>query len=93
MSCEVGPTGLSRLTTPSIDPSQLSLALGQHLVASGGHTFIAYESHATDASPEAKLIGGAVMQNKDKAARVNSITYVSKDDPPFLITRAATPKK
>jgi acetyl esterase/lipase len=44
-----------------------------------------YESHATDSSPEAKLIGGAVMQNKDKAARVNSIAYVSKDDPPFLI--------
>lgn len=44
-----------------------------------------YESHATDASPEAKLIGGAVMQNKDKAARVNPITYVGKGDPPFLI--------
>ena len=44
-----------------------------------------YASHATDASPEAKLIGGAVMENKDKAARVNPITYVSKDDPPFLI--------
>lgn len=44
-----------------------------------------YESHATDASPEAKLIGGSVMQNKDKAARVNPITYVTKDDPPFLI--------
>ncbi len=44
-----------------------------------------YESHATDSSPAAKLIGGAVMQNKDKAARVNPITYVSKDDPPFLI--------
>lgn len=44
-----------------------------------------YESHATDSSPEAKLIGGAVIQNKGKAARVNPITYVSKDDPPFLI--------
>lgn len=44
-----------------------------------------YESHATDASPEAKLIGGAVMQNKDKAARVNPITYATRDDPPFLI--------
>jgi acetyl esterase/lipase len=44
-----------------------------------------YESHATENSPEAKLIGGAVMQNKDKAARLNPITYVSKDDPPFLI--------
>jgi acetyl esterase/lipase len=44
-----------------------------------------YESHATDASPEARLLGGAVMQNKDKAAKVNPITYVSQDDPPFLI--------
>ena len=44
-----------------------------------------YESHATDASPEAKLIGGAVMKNQDKAARVNPITYVTKDDPPFLM--------
>lgn len=44
-----------------------------------------YESHATDASPEAKLLGGAVMQNQDKAARVNSINYVSQDDPPFLL--------
>ena len=44
-----------------------------------------YESHATDASPEAKLIGGAVMKNKEKSARVNPITYVTKDDPPFLI--------
>jgi hypothetical protein len=44
-----------------------------------------YERHAANDSPEAKLIGGAVMQNKDKAARANSITYVSPDDPPFLI--------
>jgi acetyl esterase/lipase len=44
-----------------------------------------YESHATANSPEAKLIGGAVMENQDKAARANPITYVSKDDPAFLI--------
>lgn len=44
-----------------------------------------YESYATDSSPEAKLIGGAVMKNKDKAAKVNPISYVTKDDPPFLI--------
>ena len=44
-----------------------------------------YESHAGPDSPEAKLIGGAVMENKDKAARVNSISYVTPDDPPFLI--------
>ncbi|HEY1171621.1 MAG TPA: prolyl oligopeptidase family serine peptidase [Verrucomicrobiae bacterium] len=44
-----------------------------------------YESHAASSAPEAKLIGGAVLENKDKAAKVNPITYVSADDPPFLI--------
>lgn len=44
-----------------------------------------YESHATATAPEAKLIGGAVLENKDKAAKLNPITYVSADDPPFLI--------
>ena len=44
-----------------------------------------YESHATVSSPEAKLIGGAVKDNKDKAARVNPITYVDRSDPAFLI--------
>jgi len=41
--------------------------------------------HDAKDSPEAKLIGGAVAENKDRAARVNPITYVSSDDPPFLI--------
>ncbi|HRJ08431.1 MAG TPA: alpha/beta fold hydrolase [Prosthecobacter sp.] len=44
-----------------------------------------YESHASDTSPEARLLGGAVMRNKDKAARANPITHISNDDPPFLI--------
>ncbi len=44
-----------------------------------------YESHATATSPEAKLLGGAVLENREKAARLNSITYVTRDDPPFLI--------
>ncbi len=44
-----------------------------------------YESHAGADAPEGKLIGGAVMENKDKAARANPIEFVSKDDPPFLI--------
>lgn len=42
-------------------------------------------SHDEPASPEAKLLGGPVQENKDKAARANPITYISKDDPPFLI--------
>ncbi|HEY6166827.1 MAG TPA: alpha/beta hydrolase fold domain-containing protein [Verrucomicrobiae bacterium] len=36
-------------------------------------------------SPESRLIGGAIQENGDKAARANPITYVTKDDPPFLI--------
>lgn len=41
--------------------------------------------HDAPNSPEARLIGGPIQENKDKVARANPITYVSKDDPPFLI--------
>ncbi|MCP4610218.1 MAG: alpha/beta hydrolase fold domain-containing protein [Planctomycetes bacterium] len=44
-----------------------------------------YEKHANANSPESKLIGGAVLENKGKASRLNPITYVTRDDPPFLI--------
>jgi acetyl esterase/lipase len=44
-----------------------------------------YERHAGAEAPESKLLGGAVLENKAKAARANPITFVSKDDPPFLI--------
>ncbi|AFZ29890.1 Carboxylesterase type B [Gloeocapsa sp. PCC 7428] len=36
-------------------------------------------------SPEAALIGGIVVENQEKAAKANPITFVSKDAPPFLI--------
>jgi acetyl esterase/lipase len=36
-------------------------------------------------SPESKLVGGPVQENKEACNRANPITYVSKDDPPFLI--------
>jgi len=41
--------------------------------------------HDAPDSPEAKLIGGPIQENKDKVQRANPITYVTKDDPPFLI--------
>lgn len=41
--------------------------------------------HNNANSPESSLIGGPVQENKDKAAKANPITYVTKDDPPFLI--------
>jgi acetyl esterase/lipase len=48
----------------------------------------AFESsmdHDSPGSPESKLIGGPVQENKEACKRANPITYVSKDDPPFLI--------
>ena len=41
--------------------------------------------HDSADSPESKLVGGPVQQNKDKCKRANPITYVTKNDPPFLI--------
>jgi len=41
--------------------------------------------HNAPDSPESKLIGGTLLENKDKAAKASPITYVSKDAPPFLI--------
>ena len=42
-------------------------------------------AHNNPSSPESKLIGGAVLENLEKAAKASPITYVTKDDPPFLI--------
>jgi len=41
-------------------------------------------------SPESKLIGGAVLENKEACRRANPITYVTRDDPPFLIVHGDT---
>jgi acetyl esterase/lipase len=40
--------------------------------------------HDAPDSPEAKLVGGALQENKEKAEAASPIAYVSKDDPPFL---------
>jgi len=41
--------------------------------------------HDAPDAPEARLIGGPVQENKDACRRANPITYVSREDPPFLI--------
>ncbi|MFN4261622.1 MAG: alpha/beta hydrolase fold domain-containing protein [Gemmataceae bacterium] len=41
--------------------------------------------HNDAGSPESKLIGGPIQEHKEKAANANPITYVAKDNPPFLI--------
>lgn len=49
-----------------------------------------YETHAKANSPEARLLGGAVMQRQDAAAKVNPIHYIDADDPPFLIIHGSS---
>jgi acetyl esterase/lipase len=41
--------------------------------------------HDAPDSPESQLVGGPIQENKDLVARANPITYVTPDDPPFLI--------
>ena len=42
-------------------------------------------SHDDPGSPESRLIGGPVQENKEKARKASPLTYVSKDSAPFLI--------
>ena len=41
--------------------------------------------HDASDSPESKLIGAPIQDNPSKARRASPLTYVSADDPPFLI--------
>ena len=41
--------------------------------------------HDAPDSPESLLVGGPIQQNKEACRRANPITYISKNDPPFLI--------
>jgi acetyl esterase/lipase len=78
---DIGPnTAVSSRVTCVVNyygPSDL-LTMG----AQGGSH--ARMNHDAPDSPEAKLVGGALQENKDKAKAASPITYVSKDDPPFL---------
>jgi len=47
---------------------------------------------ANPKTPEAQLIGGAILENKDKAAKANPIAYVTKTDAPFLIVHGDADK-
>lgn len=52
------------------------------------HAFVSrpgYENHANPTSPESLLLGGTVKEKPELAKAANPITYVTPDDPPFLI--------
>jgi acetyl esterase/lipase len=42
-------------------------------------------AHDPAESPESRLIGGAIQEHPDRVATANPISYVSGDEPPFLI--------
>ncbi len=42
-------------------------------------------THDPADSPESQFIGGAIQENRDKAAKANPIAYITAGDPPFLI--------
>lgn len=48
-------------------------------------TTVSRMRHNAPDSPEAKLLGGPLQQNKDKARRASPLTYVTRDDAPILI--------
>jgi acetyl esterase/lipase len=41
--------------------------------------------HDAPNSPESLLLGGPILERKEAARRASPVTYISKDDPPFLI--------
>ncbi len=41
--------------------------------------------HKSASSPESRLIGGAILENREAARSASPVAYFSKDDPPFLI--------
>ncbi len=45
--------------------------------------------HDTADSPESQLVGGPIQENPEKVARANPVTYVTADDPPFLIVHGS----
>jgi acetyl esterase/lipase len=77
------------------DVAELEGKLGEHLDQSSRVLCVVDQFGPTDFvtmggmhnnrnSPEAKLLGGLVQENKEAARSASPTTYVSPDDPPFL---------
>lgn len=51
----------------------------------GPADFLKFQLSENSESAISKLLGGTIQDNPDKAKQASPVTYVSKDDPPFLI--------
>lgn len=86
--------GVSELSDPRLGNADQSSRVQAVCDFFGPTDLLQMDAHALAAapfkhdaadSPESLLIGGPIQENRDKAARANPISFVSKDDPPFLI--------
>jgi acetyl esterase/lipase len=78
---ELGNPGASSRVHAVVDwfgPTDLTLMAQQ----SGPRSMI---QHDSPNSPESVLLGGPVQERKELASTANPLTYIDKDDPPFLI--------
>lgn len=50
-----------------------------------GHDEADQRKHNQADSPESRLVGGAVQENREKSIQASPITHVSRNDPPFLV--------
>lgn len=75
-------------TGPHLDQSSRVQAVVDYYGPSDLARFAAtpgYTSHGEPGSPESKLLGGTVAALPAQAAAASPVTYVSRDDAPFLI--------
>lgn len=56
------------------------------------HFYPTTMNHDSATSDEGRLIGGPVQDNPEKTATANAITYVTADDPPFLVMHGTLDK-
>jgi len=81
MEGDLGNTNVSSRVQAVVDwfgPTDVTL-MGQQ---AGPHSVI---QHDGPDAPEARLLGGPVQDKRDLARTANPLTYVNKNDPPFLI--------
>lgn len=50
-----------------------------------GAALVPEDADERDRKAVAKLLGGPLNENRDKARQASPVTYITKDDPPFLI--------
>jgi acetyl esterase/lipase len=81
MEGDLGNTNVSSRVQAVVDwfgPTDITVIGAQ----SGPHSMI---QHDDAKSPEALLLGGTVQEKKELAKTANPLTYIDKNDPPFLI--------